>query len=340
MDLVARLKAADKRNAKALERNGNPSKIKYLTIKDGETAIVRMLPMGNTDELSYPFKEYKAHQLDIKDGFRTFVCTNDPEELVEINECPLCLLKNEFYEAANELEEQEGEKTPEFTSILKVAKDLYSRDRVSVNVLVKGANTNEGEFMVLDMSRATFNAVLALIKDPDYGIITDIENGCDLSIMRTGIKLDTIYTVNPKRVNAINIPADWHKHVVNLKALRHADIKSLSYIADTMSNGESLKTIELKNIPYTKQESATLVDTKSTSAAKKSNSTSPTPSDSSKVTADVGTSKKVVKEETPEVVQEEVKTPEGINAPEAPKEATEVSAKISSVLEKLRASKK
>lgn len=99
-------------------------------------------------------------------------------------ECPVCELVDDLYRAGD-----------------GPSKNLASRLRVRkmywMNVIDRD---NEGAGpQVYTPGVTVFGAIVALINDPDYGEIYDIETGVDIVIEREGTGLDTQYQVIPKR---------------------------------------------------------------------------------------------------------------------------------------------
>lgn len=88
----------------------------------------------------------------------------------------------------------------------KAGKDLASKIRLNrkywMSVIVRGAddnfNTAKGP-LILKAGATIFNALRALVMDPDYGIIFDPQYGVDVKIEKKGQGIDTEYHVTTRR---------------------------------------------------------------------------------------------------------------------------------------------
>ena len=359
MDLMSKLKEASARNKQVLAKGGTSSKVTFLTVKEGESKIIRMLPMGIGEDLSYPFKEYKMHSLKIKDGFRTFVCADDPAA-AESPPCPLCELQKALWYKAADLEEDGEPDTLKLAAAMKKqAVNLRSKDRIAVNVIDKDA-ADDKKFCILDMSRTTFNMVMGLIESDGYGVITDIAEGSDLTITRSGTGIDTTYMVLPRKNNEIVIPEDWHKHTVNLNTLRQYDAATINYLTDTIGSGKEIYEIESKDIPFTKRNTTYTAKTTEEPAEEPAEeapapvATTPAPAPVT-TPAPVPTPAPVIEPPKPEVVEPAktepapapapvaAATPAPVETPAAAPAASDlaktVQAQVQATLEKLRAAK-
>jgi len=76
----------------------------------------------------------------------------------------------------------------------KLAKRLAPRTKFYANILDRKSK----KIMVWGFSRKILSTILSYMADPDWGDITDIEEGHDLIIERTGQNLDTKYEIRIK----------------------------------------------------------------------------------------------------------------------------------------------
>jgi len=82
----------------------------------------------------------------------------------------------------------------------KAAKKLQPKTKYYVNILERTSN----KVMIWGFSRKVLGTILSAMADPDYGDITDLEEGYDVTIERAGTGLDTKYEVRvrPKQSEA------------------------------------------------------------------------------------------------------------------------------------------
>jgi len=117
---------------------------------------VRVLPTTDGD----PFKEFWFHY---NVGSSGIMCPkrNFGED------CPICEFATKLF------------KSGEADSVA-AAKDLFVRQRFCSPILVRGAE-KEG-VKVWSYSKTVYEELLKTVLDPDYGDITDLENGFDLKV--------------------------------------------------------------------------------------------------------------------------------------------------------------
>jgi hypothetical protein len=124
--------------------------------QDGESEI-RIVPTADGD----PFKEYHFHY---NLGPGGFLC---PKRNYG-DDCPVCNFANKLWNDGSE-------------ESRKQAKDLFAKQRFFSPVLVRGEEA-EG-VKAWGFGKMAYEKLLTIVLDPDYGDITDIEEGNDLKIM-------------------------------------------------------------------------------------------------------------------------------------------------------------
>jgi len=141
----------------AVQNRGDSSKSAFWRPEDGDQTI-RIIPTEDGD----PFKEVYFHYNVAKGGI---VCPkrNYGED------CPICdFASNLWREGSNNNDE----------SSKKMAKSLFARQRFFSPVLVRGEE-NEGPRW-WGYGKMAYEMLLSLVLNPDYGDITDTEEGTDL----------------------------------------------------------------------------------------------------------------------------------------------------------------
>lgn len=114
------------------------------------------------------------------DGKTTVTC---PKTFDEKNPCPICEYAEELKKSKNKDDR-------------KLANDIYRRRRIYVNVINRDGEDDEP--VILPIGVTVLKQLVDTICDPDYGDITEYENGRDVTITRSGVKLNTKYTLLPK----------------------------------------------------------------------------------------------------------------------------------------------
>jgi len=141
----------------ALQNKGGGSKTAFWSPKEGQSYQIRVVPTPDGD----PFKEYWFHyELGTQGGF---LC---PKKNFG-DSCPACEFANKLYR----------EKTEESA---KMGKKFLPRQRFFSPIVVRGEE-NDG-VKVWGFGKNAYQDLINLVLNPDYGDITDPENGTDLGL--------------------------------------------------------------------------------------------------------------------------------------------------------------
>ncbi len=146
--------------AKLHDKSGGKGKtVNYWKPAESDTTI-RILPAEDGD----PLKEFFFHYLKGDDKkTQSIFC---PKKNVG-ESCPICDLVSKLYKEGDE-------------ESRKMAKDLSSKQRFFSTVVVRGEE--EKGVHVWGYSKTVYEALLKLIVNPEYGDITDINDGLDLMV--------------------------------------------------------------------------------------------------------------------------------------------------------------
>ena len=130
--------------------------------KDGTQAI-RIVPTADGD----PFKDYWFHYNLGPDQKGGLLCPKKNHG----EECPICDFKDSLWKEFNETQDQDT---------MKMAKDMSPRQRFFSPVLVRGEE-NEG-VRIWGYGKEAYTSLLNLVLNPEYGDITDVDDGTDLTL--------------------------------------------------------------------------------------------------------------------------------------------------------------
>jgi len=136
--------------------NGKGDKKDFWRPQDGENNI-RIVPTPDGD----PFKEHWFHYNLAQGGF---LC---PKRNFG-DDCPVCSFANSLWNEGGEESRRQ-------------AKDLFAKQRFFSPVLVRGEES-EG-VKVWGFGKMAYEKLLTIVLDPDYGDITDPDDGNDLKVM-------------------------------------------------------------------------------------------------------------------------------------------------------------
>lgn len=198
--------------------------------------IIRILP--EVGEMEFFFQEVGRHfnLPDVEDADKTLVCpdfTTGGEE-----PCPICEVVQQLYSSGS-VEDKE------LASKWRVRKSFW------MNVVVRkagdrGGNTAEGPY-IFTPGVMIFQSIQSLISDPDYGDISDLEQGIDIIIDRNGTGIDTSYKVYPRKGNfhPIHEDADQSSRILN-------EAVDLSYVllTENPDEDEEYSGVVVKVLPY------------------------------------------------------------------------------------------
>ena len=141
----------------AVQNNGDSSKSAFWRPNDGNQTI-RVVPTEDGD----PFKEVYFHYNVTKGGI---LC---PKRNFG-DSCPIC-------DFASNLWREGADKNDE--SSKKMAKSLFVRQRFFSPVLVRGEETDSVRWW--GYGKTAYESLLNLVLNPDYGDITDTDEGTDI----------------------------------------------------------------------------------------------------------------------------------------------------------------
>lgn len=191
--IKAKLAELNKQSQKTSNTNSNNNlfwKPGQLKNDQGEIQpdLIRILPNKHT-EPGYPFQELYFYY----DFGKTWIS-------------PTCFAKEDpIIEYCNGLTSGQKLSKEEFVTKSKIKKKLLPKERIYVPVL---SRDNEGEGVKFwGFSKTIFNQLLEIMADDDYGDITDLETGRDITVKYTpptkeGEYGKTSIIVKPKQTKA------------------------------------------------------------------------------------------------------------------------------------------
>ena len=253
---------ASERTSQAVARINSfgDSKLNFDRLVAGENRR-RLVPMkkGADGTARFPFKEFRNHSfkiiVDEKTGetkLRSFTCLRDPDAKIATS-CPLCDLVEVLKEEAKKMEETEPQNMKGLKKLKNKIGDLVAKNRTVVNVIDGDERDPEKRFKILEFGVNLFNDLLNLMKG-EYGIISDVDNGSEISIIKTGSGLATKYSVFPCKDNKIAVPTDWADHVVDLRALKTPNPLPVEWLAEQLVSVDT-EEIVASDIPWKRGES-------------------------------------------------------------------------------------
>lgn len=137
----------------------------------------------------------------------------------------------------------------------KLAKRMKASSRYYFNVIdrsLEEGDENYGKVQVFGCGTTIFTDILGIIVDPDYGDITDKDQGFDIIITKSGSGLDTEYKTNARpKQTPIGID-DWEEQLADLAKL--ATPKDYAKRAAILA-GEDVKDDDDEESPSKKTES-------------------------------------------------------------------------------------
>ena len=182
------------------ENLGKKGKNEYWKPEDGKN-VIRVLPAVEGDEF---YKEVYTHY-NVGADEKAVICAKTEER-----DCPICA----------ELEKlKKGSKSD---------KELADSMRCKKAYYIQIITPDDPDTPKLYPAPQTvFKAILDIILDPDYGDITDIEEGREITIERTGKGMKTKYSILPKpKVSSLDNWDELKETMVNFADWDYAKCKS------------------------------------------------------------------------------------------------------------------
>lgn len=161
----------------AAESGGGYSNTDYDKLQNGKNVRRVLWPKGEKDVF---YSEGFLHFSLGAEGKKVATC---PKTFNEKNPCPIC-------EYVAQLQKSKSKQDK------KLADQIKAKRRIYINVLSR--DDEEETPKVLPIGVTILKGLLETICDPDYGDITDPEEGRDVTITRKGQGLNTEYSVLPK----------------------------------------------------------------------------------------------------------------------------------------------
>lgn len=165
-----------------LDSNNNYGDYTYDKLEKGSNVRRVLPPKGDKDTF---FATGFMHFGLGDDGKRAVTCL---ETYGEGHKCPICSYAEELSKSKNKDDRE-------------YAKHISRVKRTYINVINR--DNGEDEPMVLPIGATVLRGIVDLICDPDYGDITDFDEGTDITITKSGSGLKTTYAVTPKRNTSI-----------------------------------------------------------------------------------------------------------------------------------------
>lgn len=186
---------------KAMKENlGKTGKNEYWKPEDGKN-VIRVLPAVEGDEF---YKEVHTHY-HVGADEKSVICAKTEER-----DCPIC----------KELEKlKKGSKTDK-----ELADSMRSKKAYYLQIITPDEPDSP---KLYPAPQTVFKGILDIILDPDYGDITDVEEGREITIERTGKGLNTKYSILPKpKVSSLDNWEELKETMVNFADWEYAKCKT------------------------------------------------------------------------------------------------------------------
>lgn len=236
-------------DTKEKQQNRGGGKVDYWKPKDGRN-VIRILPAKDGQE----FYSEAVVRYNVGPKNRMVTVPTDSKE-----PCPI----REFVDALY----KSGDKGDE-----KLAKKMKASTRYYFNVIDRSVEEDSEEYgkvLVFGCGTTIFTDILGIIVDPDFGDITNPDEGYDIIITKSGKGLDTEYkTVARPKQTAIGI-ADWREKLYDLAKI--ATPKSLEKREQILSGEDSEDDEDDDDKSTTSSKSKGKTQTESGGGSKKTN---------------------------------------------------------------------
>lgn len=185
------------------ERDSAPQggDIKWWKPQSGDNNIRILPPWGNSDNF---YREVYYHYR-VGPNNKAFVCLRHEKG----EACYLCELHERYRNSTNE-------------NLQSIAKDLKPTFRVMYNIVDR--DHEEDGPQVYASGIKVFKEILGIFADPDYGDVSDVAEGIDIKLTRTGEGMDTRYSLLPRRKSSTlhdsqDVVEQWLEDMADLDIL-------------------------------------------------------------------------------------------------------------------------
>jgi hypothetical protein len=161
------------------ERMASNGDYEFYEIKKGAQNIRVLPPKGDNEEF---WKEVQLHFNVGGAGSAPVACLKQFGHKT----CPVC----------DEIARLKKSKSKEDQAL---SKKMRASNRVYVNILERDNKDKVDVVQIMNCGPTVLKCILDIICNPEYGDVTDFNEGFDLTLTKTGKGIDTEYSVLPKR---------------------------------------------------------------------------------------------------------------------------------------------
>ena len=165
-----------------LQKGGGGSDFGFDKLESGKNVRRILPPKGDSDMF---YSEGFLHFGLGEDGKTAVTCLKTFDK-----KCPIC-------EYIDSIKNSKNKEDKEFVNNAKATKRIY------INVLNRDSDDEEETPKVLPIGKMILKQLIDIICDPDYGDITDFDEGRDVTITKSGKGMNTEYSVLAKPKNSV-----------------------------------------------------------------------------------------------------------------------------------------
>jgi hypothetical protein len=180
-----------------MKSGGGGGDFKFWSPKDGRNVVRILPPKPGTEDF---YVESRVHY-NVGPNKKMVTCGK-----VARGTCAVC----DFVDALFKSGDKEDE---------KLAKRMKATSRYYFNVVDRTVGEKDegyGDILVFGAGATIFTDILGIIVDPDFGDITDPDNGRDVIITKSGKQLDTEYKTQARPVQTELGIDKWEEKMVDL----------------------------------------------------------------------------------------------------------------------------
>lgn len=252
----------------------NSSGLSFLSINDGRN-VVRILPPSDKME-SFGEEVWVHYGIGKSSSNKNGTMVVCPKTANENAPCPVCEASKELYNLSTKKDDE----------YMKQAKAYNRKKRVYYNAIDrsvdlgtfelrkeddkevwynKATNEKESPIKVLGTGISVYKDLIKLIIDPEYGDITDPDEGLDVIITKSGSgQYNTEYDVKTVRKESPIGMDNWEEHLNDLEPLTKS--KSYDDILTIMEGGDPAKGNNSSDSEEKDEEPTTQADTEENDA--------------------------------------------------------------------------
>lgn len=216
-------KLKERLNELNTNNNNGGGSFGYVNLKDGRNVVRILPPKENGEFVQEVFLHYGVGKSESNKKGTVVVC---PTTHGDDKACPICEAVKELRNLSKAKDDtyskqasQLGRKKRVYFNAIDRSLDLESFTKNSDGKYLDAEGKESNPVQILAVGTTVYKAILGIMCDPEYGDITDAQEGLDVIITKSGTGMNTEYDVKTVRREGPIGFADWESNLNDLTSL-------------------------------------------------------------------------------------------------------------------------